>query len=163
MSDAEYTYLDGGIVIDDQGEIIESGGHDDPLSVLAYRRADAYRQKQEWQSYIEALDRVLLRKQQARRTAYGDVVITLASRRYPRTDKDALAATLLDAEASREDLAGLIRAATGFRAEDVPETVRDMFDDFTATLETRPWVTSSFARRAAPTIHKEPMREENDE
>lgn len=159
---ADYLYLENGIVIDEDGEIVDAAGHDDPLAYIATRRADAKIQLKEWESYIEGLDRVLLRKQMERRMSYGDVVIRIGGGRYYQTNAKALAEMLSDAEARREDLVGLLAAAKGFRKDEVPEPVRFMYEDVTAAIEKKPWIESAVARKSPPVVRREPVEASDD-
>lgn len=148
--DNGYLYLDNGIVVDGDGEIVEDAGRSDVLSYIARVRHDAYVQEKAWEAYRHRLDAVLMRKQRERRASYEDLVVNVTSRRYRETDAKAFADMLYDAEVTREEWAGVVAAAQRFKRELVPEAVRDMFDDVSAQLETRPWVETSVARRAAP-------------
>lgn len=147
---SDFIEVEPGLVIDDNGEIIESAGIDDAVKFLAARRHEAKQQLKAYERYIDDLDRVLLRYQKDRKLAYGDVVISVRGGTYRKTDTTKLADVLGVMAVEFDDLMALVAAATGFRRDDVPEILRDAYDDCTATLEKRPWIESDIARKPAP-------------
>lgn len=149
---SDYLDLGDGLVVSDDGEIVSSAGIDDPLAFIARRRHEAKRQEDEWQAYRKTLDAVLLRKQEERRVAYGDVVTTLSSGTYNTTDTGFFAELLFARTLEPETFLEVIAAALGFKRDLLPEAVRDLYDTATTTHEKRPWVITSTARKSAPAM-----------
>ena len=149
---SDYIEVEPGLVIDSEGEIIESASIDDAMKFLAARRHEAKQQLKAYEHYIDDLDRVLLRYQKDRKLAYGDVVISVRGGTYRKTDAQKFADMLSAMAVEFDDLMGLVAAATGFKRDDVPEILRDAYDDCTATLEKRPWIESDVARKPAPVM-----------
>ena len=153
--------LEGGIVIDDDGEIIESGDND-ALAVIATRRAYAKTQQKQWEAIVADYDRVLLRKQDNARATYGDVVISVRSGTYSDTDTTAFADDVAELPLEFGDLITIIAAARGFHRDDLPDSVLAAFDANTETLTKRPWVESRVAARQAPVFEHAPGWEGDD-
>ena len=149
---SDYIEVEPGLVIDSEGEIIESASIDDAMKFLAARRHEAKQQLKAYEHYIDDLDRVLLRYQKDRKLAYGDVVISVRGGTYRKTNTDAFAQLIGLMPVEDQDLFELVAAATGFKRELVPEILRDAYDECTATLEKRPWIESDVARRPAPVM-----------
>ena len=156
---SDYIILDDGIVIDDQGEIIESG-NSDALAVIATRRAYAKAQQKQWEAIVADYDRVLLRKQDNARATYGDVVISVRSGTYPKTNAETFADDVAELPLEFGDLITVIAAASGFRRGDLPDAVLAAFDANTEKLTKRPWVESRVAARQAPVFEHGTEREE---
>lgn len=159
---SEYIYLGDGIVVDDEGEIIESGSGD-VLAVIASRRADAKAQAQRWKDVVRDYDRVLLRKQGTRRQAYGDVVITVGHGSYHQTDAEAFADWVAELPLEFGDIIQTIAASKGFDRAALPESVRAAFDATTTELQKRPWIESRVAERVAPVFERGPALEDDDD
>lgn len=144
---SDYIELEPGLVIDSDGEIVESASIDDAMKFLAARRHEAKQQLKAYERYIEDLDRVLLRHQKERKLAYGDVVISVRGGTYRKTDTESFAQLVGSMPVEFDDMVALVAAATGFKRELVPESLRDAYDECTATLEKRPWIESEVARK----------------
>lgn len=157
----DYIYLDNGIVIDDQGEIIESG-NENAMAVIATRRAEAKNQQKRWESIVADYDRVLLRNQDRKRVSYGDVVISVCGGSYPKTNAETFADWVAEVPLEFGDIIQTIASATGFKRDLLPESVRGAFDDATETLQKRSWIESRIAERVAPEFERGPGWEEDD-
>ncbi len=151
---SDYIYIDGlGTIDPDSGEIIDAASIDDPLAFAVRKRDEAKRQENEWEAYRKALDAVILRRQQEKRVAYGDVVCDLRSGTYTTTDADKFAEALYDGPALElETIYEIIAAATGFKRDLLPERARQAYDDATMTHTKRPWIQTSTARKQAPAM-----------
>ena len=149
---SDYIEVEPGLVIDSEGEIIESASIDDAMKFLAARRHEAKQQLKAYEHYIEDLDRVLLRYQKDRKLAYGDVVISVRGGTYRKTNTDAFAELVATMPLEFAEMVALVASATGFKRELVPEILRDAYDECTATLEKRPWIESDVARKPAPVM-----------
>ena len=148
----DYLNLGDGLIVSDDGEIIEAAGIDDTLAFIARKRHEAKRQEAEWEAYRKTLDQVLLRKQHEKRVAYGDVVTTISGGTYDTTDAGLFAQSLWDQSLELEVLFEIIASATGFKRALLPERVRDLYDAATTTHDKRPWVVTSIARQPAPAV-----------
>lgn len=156
---ADYIEIEPGLVISDDGEIIESAGIDDAMAFLARRRHEAHVQEKEWESYGKTIDMVLLKRQSEKKLSYGDVVISVMGGTYPKTNSTLFAEELADMPLEIEFVFDIIAAATGFRRDTdaegrgvLPESVRALYDECTAHPEKRPWIQSSAVRKQAPTM-----------
>ena len=156
---ADYIEAAPGLIVDTDGEIVSAAGIDDPLKFIVARRDEARRQMKAWEKTTEDLDRVILRNQDAKTVAYGNVIATIRGGTYSKTDVPCFAkaagvflADGLDFEhpEEAEEILSIIAAASGFKRDLLPESVRDLYDRWTATLEKRAWVETSIARELAP-------------
>lgn len=157
----EYIEVAPGLVVDGNGEIVEDGSGDGLLRV-AQLRHEAYVQKRAFESYIEDLDRVLLKQQSEKKVAYGTVVCSVRGGTYTKVDSAQFADlvyerftsafAVFDAEADQAVAAvlAIVAAATGFKREALPEPAWALLDAATTTLTKRPWVETSVARHEAP-------------
>lgn len=161
MSDYIYIENEGGspLVIDESGEIIESAGIDDALKFVVLQREEAHRQAKEWGKRVDDLDRVILRKQEGRKVAYGPVVAVVRGGTYNKTDCGKLAEGVATAFPEAFDMEhegqvaavlGIIASATGFKRDAMPEDARILYDFATEKLEKRSWIETSTARELAP-------------
>jgi len=157
---ADYIEIAPGLVVSEDGEIIESGSIDDPLKFLVSQRHEANVQIKSWEARRAVLDAVILRKQSERTVDYSGVVCSLRGGSYSRTDSRAFAAGASESigglDWEHPELAtailDIIAAATGFKRDSLPESARDAYDAATLRLEKRPWVETSVARRLAPEV-----------
>lgn len=156
---ADFWEVVPGLVVDSDGEIIEAADIDDPMKFLAAMRHDAKCQAKEWESRVDNLDRVLLKKQAAKVTVYGDIVSAVKGGTYNKTDARRFADLILDAFPQAFDLEheeavaavlAVLAAATGFKKDLLPDGAGDLYSAATAVIEKRPWVETSIARRPAP-------------
>lgn len=156
---SDYIYLDNGLVIDENGEIIESADPDSALQLIVLRRHEAKRQVKEWQQQVDDLDRVILKRQESRTAVYGDTVATVRGGAYSKTNGFAFAAAIAEAfgdafdfehEDAVQAVLDVIAAATGFKRDALPEEAIPAYELATATLEKRPWVETSPIKRPAP-------------
>jgi hypothetical protein len=151
---SDYFEIEPGLVISEDGEIVDNANQDDSLAFIARRRHEARVQLKAYEDYIRVLDAVLLKKQHDKRVAYGDTVCTIAGGTYSKTDAAAFSDALEDLPLEAADLLDVIGAATGFKRELLGwnEKVLAAFDANTATLEKRPWLQTSIARKPAPKL-----------
>jgi len=147
---SDYIEIAPGMVISEDGEIIDSGNIDDPLKFLVSQRHEANVQVKSWEARRAVLDAVILRKQAERTMDYSGIVCSLRGGTYRKTDAGQLADLLAEMPVESSDLLALVAAATAFKADSVPPILRDVVDDCTTTHEKRPWVETSVARRPAP-------------
>lgn len=147
---SDYLEIEPGLIVSDDGEIIESAHQNDTLAFVARRRHEAHVQEKDWHDFKRVLDAVLMRQQSEKRTAYGDTVVTVQGGTYQTFDRVGFAAFLSQIELTRDELLALAGAATGFAREDMPDATHDIYDESVTTKEKRPWVLSSVARRPAP-------------
>lgn len=156
---ADYIEAAPGLIVDTDGEIVSAAGIDDPLKFIVARRDEARRQMKRWEELTADLDRVILRKQGDKTVAYGNVIATIRGGTYAKTDvrRFALESLLrlsdgLDFEhpEATDAIQAVIAAASGFKRDLLPESVRHLYDEATATLEKRPWVETAIARELAP-------------
>lgn len=147
---SDYIEVAPGLIINEDGEIIESSGIDDPLKFLVAQRHEANVQIKSWEARRAVLDAVILRKQDGRTVDYSGVVCSLRGGTYRKTDAGKLADLLAEMPVESDDLLALVAAATAFRLDCVPPILRDVVEDCTTTHEKRPWVETSAARRLAP-------------
>ncbi len=151
----DYIDVGDGLVISEDGEIVESAGINDPLAFIARKRHEAHIQEKDWHDYKATLDAVLKRKQDERRTAYGDYVITVMSGDYRKFHADKFAAGLDGTEFTREELVSLVLAATGFDRDLLPTVAVSAYDEAVEVKGKAPWVLSSIARKLAPKATKQ--------
>ena len=149
---AEYIEIAPGLVVDDQGEIIESAGIADPLSYVVFQRRDAYEQRKEWEKRQAILDSVILRKQQDKTRAYGETIVTLVGGSYAQTDSKAFAEAVYALPLELEVIFETMAAASGFKRDSLPPEVRQAFDDATEKMPKRAYVRTAVARKAAPPV-----------
>jgi hypothetical protein len=154
--------LDGLLIDDETGELLEAELGPETLALVAARRHDAYSQEKAWERARVVYDQVLLRGQEAKQAVYKDVVVRVASGSYMKTDVPAMASLLAGrAEEQLEngtegeapivlELLHVVGAATGFRRAELPETVVELYDRVTTKLFKRPWIETVPVKRAAP-------------
>ena len=147
---SDYVEVAPGLIINEDGEIVESNGIDDPLKFLVAQRHEANVQIKSWEARRAVLDAVILRKQDTRTVDYSGVVCSLRGGTYRKTDSGKLADLLGEMPVEANDLLALVAAATAFKLDSVPPILRDVVEDCTTTHEKRPWVETSAARRLAP-------------
>jgi len=159
----EYIEITPGLVVSDDGEIVESAGITDPLGYIVFQRRDAYEQRKQWEQRQAILDAVILRKQQDKTRAYGETVVTLVGGSYSQTNTKAFAEAVYALPLELEVIFEVIAAADGFKRESLPPEVRQAFDEATQSIPKRAHVRTSVARRAAPPLivkHDDHMLEE---
>jgi hypothetical protein len=159
---ADYIAIAFGLVIDTDGEIIEAAGIDDAMKFIAAQRHDAKQQEKEWAARVEALDRVLLRKQQEKRLAYDDIVVSIGGGTYSKTDAEKFAELLWEMPLEMEDVFCIISAASGFKKDKLPAFAEEAYAASTEVLEKRAWIESRVARKRAPRMLAE-QPEANDD
>ena len=147
---SDYIEVAPGLVVSEDGEIIESSGIDDPLKFLVSQRHEANVQIKSWEARRAVLDAVILRRQADRTVDYSGVVCSLRGGTYRKTDAGKLADLLGEMPVEANDLLALVAAATAFKLDSVPSILREAVEDCTTTHEKRPWVETSAARRLAP-------------
>lgn len=159
---SDYIEVAPGLVVTEDGEIVEAADIDDPLKFIVLQRHEANMQIKQWEARKAVLDQVIQKRQSDRTVTYGDVVSAIRGGSYNKTDSEALAKALVCegsplAEAFDFEhtdkvavVLALIGAASGFRKDDVPADAKPLYEAHTATLEKRPWVETSVARKAAP-------------
>lgn len=180
MSDvfgAEFYDLGGGLIVDSEGEIVETD-EDNPLLLLAARRHDAHEQMKGWDDWLNKVDRVFLKQQMEKRQAYGTVVIDVCGGSYKVLNGEAFADLAWELVEGAEPmviirrLLQVIAAGTGFRAAQdkrQPElpylepAMAAVYEKAREAREKRPWVQSSVARRPAPAVRIVPNPELRDE
>lgn len=149
---AEYIEITPGLVVSDDGEIIESAGIADPLSYIVFQRRDAYEQRKLWEQRQAILDAVILRKQQDKTRAYGETIVTLVGGSYAKTDSKAFADAVERLPLEVNVIFETLAAASGFVRESLPPEVRQAYDESTEKMPKRAYVRTSVARRAAPPL-----------
>jgi hypothetical protein len=147
---SDYIEVAPGLIINEDGEIVESHGIDDPLKCIIAQRHEANVQVKSWEARRAVLDAVILRKQDSRTVDYSGVVCSLRGGTYRKTDAGKLADLLAEMPVESSDLLALVAAATAFKADSVPPILREVIEDCTTTHEKRPWVETSVARKLAP-------------
>lgn len=151
------------LVVDEDGVIIDSAGINDVLAFIVSRRHEARQQAKEWEAYQKTLDAVLLKQLPQSRMTYGDVVVGRYGGTYSTTDCGAFAESLFELALEAEEMFEVISAAQGFTRDNLPEKVRQVFDDCTTKAEKRPWIQSSIARKLAPKVKREAPEGELEE
>ncbi len=152
---SDFIEIRPGLVVDTDGVIIEAADRDDAMKFIASKRHDAKQQMEEWKSYVQDLDRVLLKNQSERKLNYDNLVVSIRGGTYSKTDTEAFANECYALTLEPSDLFAIIAAASGFKKDKLPESAKAAFESHTATLEKHPWVESSIARRRAPEIQEE--------
>jgi hypothetical protein len=147
---SDYIEVAPGLIINEDGEIVESNDIDDPLKFIIAQRHEANVQVKSWEARRGVLDAVILRRQADRTVDYSGVVCSLRGGSYRKTDAGKLADLLAEMPVESDDLLALVAAATAFRLDCVPPILRDAVEDCTTTHEKRPWVETSAARKLAP-------------
>src|SRR3990167_11510425 len=75
------------LTVDEDGEIVDAADMDDPLAFVARNRHEARQQLAAYERYIAVLDRGILKKQSEKKMTYpGDVVISVRTSTYSKTD-----------------------------------------------------------------------------
>lgn len=149
---SEYIEIAPGLVVSDDGEIVEASDVTDPLAYVVWQRRDAYEQRKEWEKRQAILDAVILRKQQDKTHSYGETVVTLVGGSYTQTDAKAFAEAVYALPLEMEVIFETLAAASGFKRESLPPEVRQAFDDATESMPKRAYVRTSIARRVAPPV-----------
>jgi hypothetical protein len=147
---SDYIEVAPGLIINEDGEIVESNDIDDPLKFIIAQRHEANVQVKSWEARRGVLDAVILRRQADRTVDYSGVVCSLRGGSYRKTDAGKLADLLAEMPVESDDLLALVAAATAFRLDCVPPILRDAVEDCTTTHEKRRWVETAAARKLAP-------------
>ena len=138
--------LDPGVYVDDEtGEISEIPEGLDRCSYLAQVCADALAQVKAWEIRAGIAKAGLLRYQEARSAAYGDVVVRIQQSARRTVDAALLARRLDETEAPRDVLLHLI-AASRVPADAVGPAIPEAI---TETM-TKPFIVLDRVRRRAP-------------
>ena len=138
--------LDPGVYADDEtGEISEIPEGLDRCSYLAQVCADALAQVKAWEIRAGIAKAGLLRYQEARSAAYGDVVVRIQQSARRTVDAALLARRLDETEAPRDVLLHLI-AASRVPADAVGPAIPEAI---TETM-TKPFIVLDRVRRRAP-------------
>lgn len=151
----DYIHVAPGLVVDEDGVIIETASIDDAMKFVAQSRHEAKEQEKEWGARVQVLDRVLLRNQSEKKLTYGDLVVSIRGGTYSKTDAEQFAALVYEKPVELEDLFAVIAAASGFKKDLLPESVREAYEATTTTFEKRSWIESNVARKRAPAMEKQ--------
>ncbi len=151
---SDYIEIEAGLVISEDGEIIDAANVDDPIAFLARQRHEAKVQEKEWAERVSVLDRVLLKQQGEKRMSYGTVVVDVRTGTYPKFDRAEYADAISEIEFTREELMALVLAAKDFDRASLPAAVVDIYDEALKHPEKRPWIQTSNVRKAAPAVRK---------
>lgn len=143
--------IDGLVVDEETGEIVEAPVGGDALTMVAVRRHYAHEQEKTWERARQGFDRVLLARQDTPKATYADVMVAVRGRTYSDTDVEAFADMVIETPLEPSEMAQLIAAAKGFKRDLLPERLRPLFDSATAARESKPWIESRAVLKPAPT------------
>lgn len=115
----DYIMIEPGLVVDEDGEIIEGGDYG--LKRLVELRHYAKENEDAWAARRKALDPVIKRKQEEPRAVYGDIVTSVRGGTYGKVDGEQLWSLVRERCAGDDGLPDLnavaefIASATGYR------------------------------------------------
>lgn len=144
--------MDGLILDDETGEIVEAAEGQDSLAIVARRRHEAHTQAEQWKRVQAIYDAVLLRQQEERTATYGDVLIRIAGSSYSKFDAPAFREEIAQTELTPAEWEAIALAASNFDPEALPPIARTIYGQYNQRLSKRPWIMSQAVLRRAPEV-----------
>lgn len=145
-----YIEIDGLILDEATGEIIDAPTGEDSTGALVFRLVGAKEQKKAWERDIAIYQGMVLKRQPEPREQYGDIIATKSTRTTAATDTEAFASMCSELPLEAEDLWTIIAAAKGFDRDKLPEKARQAFDECTEMKVSAPWVDTRVVKHRAP-------------
>lgn len=132
------------------------------LYAIAQKRHYAKAEEDAWGQAKHALDAVLLRQQDEKTAAYGDISIrAMRDQAYASQDVEAFADMVFErwgtafahdpaAQDAVKAVLAILGASKGYKRDTLPEAARELLDRVTEWKAKRSWIESSVVRQPAP-------------
>ncbi len=164
--------LDGLIVDEDTGEIIDVPEGQNALDMVAHRLADAKDQAKEWAHIVQIYSAVVLREQADKKAIYGDTVLNQVYGSAESFDRSEWMLDSLGLELIRDEWRALAQAATGFDRDALKAAdkllgrrrgLSPLIQRYYKRKDRAPYVTVSKVRRAAPRVVRTVAEEDSED
>jgi len=137
----------GYVVVDDDGEIVDSAHIDDRLAFLARQHHYLKDLQVAIKAKLGSIDAVLLKQQGPDRVSYSDLVGARRDRASVTTDVAGFKAELESTELTAEEARELVMAASAFDRKAVPVWIRAVYENYVTEGRTKPWYETALAIR----------------
>lgn len=150
---SELYILGNGVIVTEDGEIIETPPGMDRLAFLATRLEEARTQRKMYEQEEAILQSAILRIMDGKRaiidTGASELVVSVKTGTYPVQHTDEFATMLQEMlpDITKEQLINIIHAARSFAPEALPEEFQPLLAQVTEHRPKRSWVDVSRPKR----------------